>query len=158
LGVAAASTLVATTVGCAVAFVLDRFSFPGKRICAALVPLPLIVPPFVGAIGIRQLLGRNGALNALLVGLGIASPENPIDWLRAGRFWAVVALTALHLYPIVYFNVSAALSSVNQELEDAAASLGAGASRRLLRITLPIVFPSLVAAVTLVFIGGFTEL
>jgi iron(III) transport system permease protein len=158
IGIAVATTLTATTIGVAVALVLDRFVFPGKWLLTALVPLPLVVPPFVGAIGIRQLLGQMGALNALLIRLGIMDPSRPIDWLRSGRFWAVVALTSLHLYPVAYFNVAAALANLSPEMEEAAKSLGSGPRRTLVRVTLPLIAPSLFAGVSIVFIWAFTEL
>src|SRR5262249_16881962 len=120
LTLALSSTLIAAVVGTTAAVLLARFEFPGRRLFPALVPLPLMVPPFVGAVGIKQILGNQGALNALLARLGVL--DHPVDWLRQGRFAAVVALTALHLYPIVYFNVQAALGGLNVELEEAAAS------------------------------------
>jgi iron(III) transport system permease protein len=158
LGVAIASTALASALGVAVAVVLDRYDFAGKQLLAALVPLPLVVPPFVGAIGIKQLLGQMGALNALLVDVGVMDAAHPIDWLRWGRFWAVVMLTALHLYPVVYFNVAAALASLAPEVEEAAKNLGASPARAFAKITLPLVAPSLFAAVSVVFIWAFTEL
>jgi iron(III) transport system permease protein len=156
LAIALFSTLIAAAVGTAAAVLLTRFEFPGRRVFAALVPLPLMVPPFVGAVGIKQLLGNQGALNALLARLGMI--DHPIDWLRQGRFAAVVALTALHLYPIVYFNVQAALGGLNAELEEAAASLGSRGLGRFRKITLPLLGPSLFAAMSIVFIWGLTEL
>jgi len=158
VGVAVATTLLASAIGIGVALVLDRFVFPGRRLLAALVPLPLVVPPFVGAIGIKQLLGQMGALNALLIDLGLMDPAHPIDWLRSGRWWAVVLLTALHLYPVVYFNVAAALAGLSSEMEEAAQSLGASPARTLVKVTLPLVMPSVFAAVSVVFIWAFTEL
>jgi iron(III) transport system permease protein len=156
--IAMCSTLVAASIGIAAAVLLDRFEFPGRRVFAALVPLPLMVPPFVGAVGVRQLLGVEGAFNALLERVGLMDPAHPVDWLREGRFAAVVALTALHLYPIVYFNVQAALAGMNVELEEAAASLGARGWTRFWKITLPTVGPSIFAATSIVFIWGLTEL
>ena len=158
LAVAAASTALASAIGIGMAVVVDRFSFPGRTVLSALVPLPLVVPPFVGAIGVKQLLGQMGALNAFLADVGLLDPAHPIDWLRRGRFFAVVVLTAIHLYPIVFFNVSAALTHVSPEMEEAAENLGASGARRLFEITLPLVFPSLFAAVTIVFIWSLTEL
>jgi iron(III) transport system permease protein len=158
LVIAIAATLVACVVGIAVALLIDRCDFPGKRWLAALVPLPLMVPPFVGALGIRQLLGQSGAVNALLIRLGAIDPTRPVDWLRGGRLAAVVALTALHLYPIVYFNVQAALASVNVEMEEAAASFGARGFGRFRKITLPAILPSVFAAASIVLIWGLTEL
>jgi len=158
LAVAVGSTLVATVVGVILAIIVDRWQFPGKGILSALVPLPLIVPPFVGALGMKQILGQAGALNALLIDLGLADAAHPVDWLRRGRFATVVFLTALHLYPVVYFNVSAALAHVSPEMEEAAQNLGAGGVRRLYKITLPLVLPSLFGATTIVFIWALTEL
>ncbi len=158
LAIAFLSTLVAGTVGIGAAFVLDRFAFPGRRLFTALVPLPLMVPPFVGAIGVKQLLGRQGALNALLHHLGLLDANRATDWLREGRFAAVVALTSLHLYPIIYFNAAAALAGLNVELEEAAASLGCRGLRRFWRITLPAIGPSVFAGASIVFIWALTEL
>jgi iron(III) transport system permease protein len=156
--VALSSTALATAIGLPLALIVDRYEFPGRRALAALLPLPLLVPPFVGAIGIKQILGQAGALNALLVRLGWQSPQRPIDWLREGRFFAVVALTALHLYPVLYFNVSAALAGLHPEMEEAAENLGATRLRKLVRITLPLIGPSIFAAATIVFIWALTEL
>jgi len=158
LGVATASTVLAAAIGIAVALAIDRYAFPGKPFLTALVALPLVVPPFVGAIGIKQLFGQAGALNALLIDLGVMSSSNPIDWLKAGRFWAVVALSGLHLYPIVYFNVAAALSSLGPQVEEAALSLGCTPARTLVKVTLPLIMPSIFAALSVVFIWAFTDL
>ncbi len=158
LAIALCATVIADVVGVGIALLLDRCEFPGRRWLGALVPLPLLVPPFVGAIGLKQLLGRFGALNALCVRLGIMDADRPIDWLSQGRFAAVVLLTALHLYPIVYFNVQAALGGVNVEMEEAAASLGCRGFRRFRKITLPTILPSVFAATSIVLIWGLTEL
>ena len=158
LAIAVLSTAIAGAVGVGAALLLHRFDFPGRRLLAALVPLPLMVPPFVGAVGMKQLLGRAGALNALLERVGLGDPSAPIDWLRDGRFAVVVGLTALHLYPIVYFNVQAALSGLNPEMEEAARGLGCRGLRLFRRITLPSILPSVFAAGSIVFIWAFTEL
>lgn len=158
LAIALGTTLLTALVGIPLSLVFQRWEFPGRRWLAALVPLPLFVPPFVGALGIQRLLGPNGALNAALAAVGLSDPSAPIDWLRDGRFFAVISLTALHLYPVLYFNLSAALSSLNPELERAAETLGASGFRRLWRVTLPLTAPSLFASLTIIFIWSLTEL
>jgi iron(III) transport system permease protein len=158
LAIAVLSTAVAGTLGVAAALLLHRYDFPGRRPLAALIPLPLMVPPFVGAVGMKQLLGTTGALNALLIRIGVLDARAPIDWLRDNRFAVVVALTALHLYPIVFFNVQAALAGLNAEMEEAARSLGCRGFRLFRRITLPAILPSVFAAASIVFIWAFTEL
>jgi iron(III) transport system permease protein len=156
--VALASTLLSALVGVPLALIFTRYEFWGRRWLAMLIPLPLFVPPFVGAIGIQKLLGPRGALNAALEALYLTDPSTPIDWLQQGRFWAVVSLTALHLYPVLYFNLSAALSNQNPELEHAAETLGAHGLRKLWRVTLPLTAPSLFASLTIIFIWALTEL
>jgi iron(III) transport system permease protein len=158
LAVAFGTTLLTALVGIPLSLVFARWEFPGRRWLSALVPLPLFVPPFVGALGIQRLLGPNGALNAALATVGLSNPAEPIDWLRDGRFFAVISLTALHLYPVLYFNLSAALASLNPELERAAETLGANGLRKLWRVTLPLTAPSLFASLTIVFIWSLTEL
>jgi iron(III) transport system permease protein len=158
LAIAVLSTVTALVLGIVAALLLHRYQFPGRRVLTALVPLPLMVPPFVGAVGMKQLLGRAGAFNALLERLGIGDPNAPIDWLRDGRFAVVVALTALHLYPIVYFNVQAALAGLNVEMEEAARSLGCRGLRLFRKVTLPSILPSVFAAASIVFIWALTEL
>ena len=158
LGVAIGTTLLCALIGIPLALLFQRWEFPGRRWLGALIPLPLFVPPFVGALGIQRLLGPSGALNAALAAIGLANRAAPVDWLREGRFFAVIGLTALHLYPILYFNLSASLASQNPELERAAETLGAHGLRKLWRVTLPVTAPSLFASLSLIFIWSLTEL
>jgi iron(III) transport system permease protein len=158
LGVAVGATILCALVGIPLALVFARWEFPGRRWLSALIPLPLFVPPFVGALGIQRLLGPNGALNAALSSLGLSDPHSPVDWLRDGRYFAVISLTALHLYPVLYFNLSASLAGQNPELEHAAETLGAHGLRKLWRVTLPLTAPSLFASLTIIFIWSLTEL
>jgi iron(III) transport system permease protein len=149
--IAVATTSLVTLLAVPLAWVTTQFDFGGKRILSGLILVPMILPPFVGAIGLQQILGRFGALNALF-GLG------PVDWLGQGRFFGVVLLQALGLYPIMYLNVAAALANVDPAMEEAAANLGSGTARTFWRITLPLIMPGLFAGGTIVFIWSFTEL
>jgi iron(III) transport system permease protein len=158
LGVAIGATALCALVGIPLSLVFARWEFPGRRWLSALIPLPLFVPPFVGALGVQRLLGPNGALNAALASMGLSEPGAPVDWLRDGRYFAVISLTALHLYPVLYFNLSASLAGQNPELERAAETLGAHGWRKLWRVTLPLTAPSLFASLTIIFIWSLTEL
>lgn len=151
LGIAAGTTLLATLIALPLAWLAYRYRFPGHGLFSALILVPLILPPFVGAIGILQMLGPYGALNALL-GLG------PVDWLGQSRYLGVILIQALALYPILYLNVGAALANVDPAMEEAAANLGCRGPAIFRRITLPLILPGLFAGGTLVFIASFTEL
>ena len=150
-GLAAGSTLLAALLAVPLAWLNHRYRFAGRSLFGALILVPMILPPFVGAIGLLQILGPYGALNALL-GLG------PVDWLGQSRILGVVVLQALALYPILYLNVAAALANIDPAMEEAAANLGSNGWRTFRRITLPLVMPGLFAGGTLVFIASFTEL
>jgi len=152
------ATLLAAVIAMPLAWMSDRFNFPGKPLLGALVLVPMIMPPFVGAIGVKQILGQQGALNALLADLGILNPDAPIDWLGEGRIWGVVAMIALNLYPIIYLNVLAALANVDPAMEEAAENLGCTGFRKFRKITLPLIMPGVFAGGTIVFIWSFTEL
>ena len=155
-GIAVCTTTLCFLLALPLAILNARCDFPLKNAFAALVLVPLILPPFVGAIGLNHILGRAGALNALLINLGLI--ETGIDFIGKGGFWAIVAIEALHLYPILYLNATAALANLDPALDEAAENLGAGAWRRFFGITLPLIRPGLFAGATIVFIWSFTEL
>ncbi len=152
------STLATLVIAFPLALVGHRWDFPGKSLLGVLVLAPMILPPFVGAVGIKQMLGVNGALNALLIQSGLMDPELPHDWLAHGRFAGIVLMNALHLYPILYLNIAAALSNLDPSLEQAAENLGCPPWKRFFRITLPLAMPGVFAGSSIVFIWAFTEL
>jgi iron(III) transport system permease protein len=142
LALGIASTVATFLLAFPLALVSYRYSFFGRGVLGVLILVPLVMPPFVGAIGIKHMLGVNGSLNAILGHLHLM--QQPADWLAKGRFWGIVAMNALHLYPILYMNVSAALSNLDPAMEQAAENLGCPPWRRLWRITLPRAMPGLV--------------
>jgi iron(III) transport system permease protein len=151
-------TTLAMLIALPLAWIADRFLFPGKTLFSALILVPMILPPFVGAIGIKQILGQQGALNALLWHLGLQDAANPIDWLGGGQLWGVALMISLNLYPIIYLNAVAALANIDPAMEEAAENLGCTGLRKFVRITLPLIMPGLFAGGTIVFIWSFTEL
>lgn len=158
LGIGVFSTLGAFLLALPLAWIADRYRFPARTVLLPLVLMPLILPPFVGAIGIQQILGDQGVLNSLLIRCGLMAPEQTIDWLAQGRFWGIIALNALSLYPIVYLNALAALGNIDPAMEEAAEDLGASPWTRFRTVILPLMRPGLFAGGTLVFIWSFTEL
>lgn len=152
------STVASILIAFPLALVGHRYLFPFKKTLSALILIPLVLPPFVGAVGVKQILGIKGALNAVLIEMGLLDPSLPIDWLGEGRFWGVVVMNALHLYPILYMNIAASLSNIDPAMEQAAQNLGCPPWRRFLRITMPLTTPGIFAGGAIVFIWSFTEL
>ena len=152
------STILTSAIALPLALLTDRYLYPGKSLFSALVLIPMILPPFVGAIGVKQILGQEGALNALLESLHLMDAVHPIDWLGRGRLFGVVIMNALHLYPILYLNLVAALANVDPAMEEAAENLGCTGFRKFRKITLPLIMPGFFAGGIIVFIWAFTEL
>ena len=148
---AVGTTALAALVAVPLAWLSHRYQFAGKGLLTGLLLAPMVLPPFVGAIGFQQILGQYGALNALLH-LG------PVDWLGRGRYFGVILLQALALYPVLYLNASAALANIDPAMEEAAENLGCSGLRKFLRITLPLTMPGIFAGAVIIFIWSFTEL
>lgn len=151
--IAIGTTSLVCIIAIPLAWLANRFDFVGKRVFSSLILVPMILPPFVGAIGFQQIFGQFGSLNALL---GIL--DNPVDWLGDARMGGVILLQALGLYPIMYLNVAAALANIDPAMEEAAENLGCTGFTKFRRITLPLIMPGLFAGGTIVFIWSFTEL
>jgi iron(III) transport system permease protein len=147
-------TLLTLILSLPLALLSVRHTFPLGRVLNGLLLVPLVLPPFVGAIGMQIVLGRYGALTQLLGGGGAMG----IDWIGNFRRTGVIVIEALHLYPIMLLNLQASLANLDPAMEQAAANLGASRWRIFTRITLPMIRPGLFAGCTLVMIWSFTDL
>ncbi len=155
LKIALVTTAVVFAIALPPALIYDRYEFTGKKLVNTLMLIPMILPPFVGALGFMQIFGHFGVINTMLVGCGLPR----VDWLGGeGRFWMVCIIEALHLYPILYLNILTALANVDPAMNEAARNLGAGRWRRFAKITLPMIRPGIFAGGTLILIWSFTEL
>jgi iron(III) transport system permease protein len=150
-------TLATTLLSLPLAYFLVRYNFRGRSLLQGLILVPMVMPPFVGAIGMKYLFARFGSVNLILMKLNIIDPQNAIDWFGGG-FWGVVLLEVLHLYPIMYLNIAAALANIDPSLEEAAESMGAGRFRLFRTVTLPLMLPGYFAGAIIVFIWAFTDL
>lgn len=150
-------TFVTSVVSLPLAYFLTRYRYPGRNMLRSVILIPMIMPPFVGAIGMKQFFGLFGSVNMLLVKLNLIDLTETVDWFGGG-FWGVVLLSTLHLYPIMYLNIVAALANVDPSLEEAAENLGASRFQVFRQITLPLMMPGYFAGAILVFIWAFTDL
>ena len=155
LRIAFCTTAIVFVISLALAVVYNRWEFPGKEFCNFAMMLPMILPPFVGALGFQTILGHYGVVNSLLRRCGLPA----VDFLGGdGRFFSVCFIEALHLYPIFYLNLVTALGNLDPAFDEAAANLGARRGRRFLAITLPLIRPGVLAGGSLVLVWSFTEL
>lgn len=152
-----ATTIAATLLAFPLALINARFDFKLKGLWAGLLLVPMIMPPFVGAIGMQRFFARRGSVNLFLMDLGVI--DAPIDWLGSDyKFWAVVIIEVLHLYPILYLNLTAALANIDPSLEEMASTLGIPRWRQYKDIIWPLARPGFLAGAIIVFIWALTDL
>lgn len=156
---AIATTAVSLLLSVPLAVLASKCLFRGLSVLSMMVLVPLILPPFVGAISMKRILGQFGMLNLMLEKIGVVdmSQSLPPDWMGSG-FVGVVILQSLHLFPILYLNTSAALANVDPAYVQAARNLGASPVRSFFKVTLPLIRPGLFAGGTIVFIWSFTDI
>jgi iron(III) transport system permease protein len=152
LYVAAMSVVFATLIAVPLAYFTVRFQFRGALLIQTLGVLPLIMPPFVGAVAMQLIFGRSGSVNLILqdtFGFGL-----PImDGLNG-----VIFVEALHYFPFILMNLVVALSNVDSAMEESAQNLGASGFRLFRRIVFPLAMPGYVAGASLVFVKVFDDL
>jgi molybdate transport system permease protein len=143
------ATLLSALFGLPLAYVLARVDFRGRSLVRALVLLPLVLPPVVGGAALLFALGRRGVIGEPLYALtGIVLPFST---------WGVVVAVTFVSMPFLVITVEGALRNVDQRYEHAAATLGAGSWTILRRITLPMIWPSVVAGFALTWARALGE-
>ncbi len=141
-GASLASALVNMIFGVLIAWVLVRYSFPGRRVVDALVDLPFALPTAVAGIALTAVYAREGWIGRYLDPLGIQSAFSPLG--------VVIALTFIGL-PFVVRTVQPVLQTMEVELEEAAASLGASRWQTWRRVIFPTVLPAVLTGFALAF-------
>jgi iron(III) transport system permease protein len=154
--VACGTTVLTFCIALPMAFFYTNYRFRGHGMVQFAVLVPMILPPFVGALGFQHILGHYGVVNTLLVNMGFER----IDMLGAGsgRMFAVCLVEALHLFPILFLNLSASLGNADNSCIEAAHNLGIGKIKTFFRIRLPQIMPGIFAGASIVAIWSFTEL
>jgi iron(III) transport system permease protein len=150
--VSAMSVVWASALALPLAVVTTRFAFRGAALVQTLGFLPLIMPPFVGAVAMQLLVGRNGSVNLLLdEHLGFKIPF--MEGLNG-----VIFVQSLHYFPFILINLSAALRNIDRAMEEAAQNLGSTGFRLFRRIVFPLAMPGYLAGASLVFVKVFDDL
>lgn len=148
LSTAAGAALIDAVLGLLLAWVLVRYEFPGKRIFDALIDLPFALPTAVAGVALTALYAQNGWIGSLLAPLGIKIAFTPLGITLALMFIGI---------PFVVRTVQPVLEDLDRDMEEAAATLGAGRGRTFLRIVLPELLPPLLTGFALAFARGIGE-
>jgi sulfate transport system permease protein len=142
LGSAAVAALLSAAFGLLLAWVLARYSFPGKRIVDALVDLPFALPTAVAGISLTALYAESGWIGRYLEPHGIHVAFTPLGIVMAMSFVG---------FPFVVRSVQPVLEDLDPAMEEAAASLGANVWQRFTRVIAPVAFPALLTGTALAF-------
>ena len=153
LWISLASVVLAAAVGVPLAFIFERADFPGRRVLGAVAALPVALPPLVGVIAFLFLYGESGFVSRAVQAL-LRLDHAP--WQLAGP-GAILLVHTYSFYVYFYLFARAGLARQDAALLEAAASLGAGAGRRLWRLTLPLLRPALVTAALLTFMTALAS-
>lgn len=152
LYVAVAATAFASIIAIPLAYLTIRFRFRGALIIQTLGVLPLIMPPFVGAVAMQLLFGRAGSMNLLLDDwFGITLPI--MDGLNG-----IIFVESIHYFPFILMNLTVALRNIDGAMEEAAMNLGAKGWRLFRRVIFPLALPGYIAGASLVFVKVFDDL
>lgn len=147
-GASLIAAIINAVFGLLVAWVLVRYSFPGKRIIDGLVDLPFALPTAVAGITLTTLYAPNGWIGKYLTLLGIKGAYSPLG--------IVIALTFIGL-PFVVRMVQPVLQTLDKEVEEAAASLGAGRWQTFVKVIFPELVPALLTGFALAFARALGE-
>jgi sulfate/thiosulfate transport system permease protein len=147
-GAAALAASVNAVFGLLVAWVLVRYSFPGRRIVSAAVDLPFALPTAVAGIALTALYAPEGWIGQFLTPLGIQVAYTPLG--------VVVALVFIGL-PFVVRSVEPVLAELGRDIEEAAASLGARRFQIFRRVILPSILPALLTGFAMALARGVGE-
>lgn len=152
LYVALMSTLVSSLIAVPLAYFTVRFRFKGALLIQTLGILPLIMPPFVGAVAMQLIFGRAGSVNLLLdEHFGFTIPV--MEGLNG-----IIFVESLHYFPFILMNLTMALRNIDGAMEEAAVNLGAKGWRLFWRVIFPLGLPGYIAGASLVFVKVFDDL
>ncbi|MBN2804062.1 MAG: sulfate ABC transporter permease subunit CysT [Deltaproteobacteria bacterium] len=147
-----AGAIIAALINCLfgtiIAWVLVRYQFPGKRLLDSIVDLPFAIPTAVAGIALTAVWGPNGPLGKPLISMGIQ-----VAYARTGVLLAMVFVSL----PFVVRTVQPVLDRLDREVEEAAATMGAGSLRTFFQVILPHMAPALFTGFALSFARAMGE-
>lgn len=150
--VALASVFFASVIAIPLAYLTVRFEFRGALLIQTLGVLPLIMPPFVGAVALQLIFGRSGSVNLILndwFGFGIPIMDGLVG---------VTFVESIHYFPFILLNLVAAMRNIDGAMEESAMNLGARGWRLFWRVIFPLSLPGYLAGAALVFVKVFDDL
>ena len=144
------ATLLSALVGVPIAYISTRYKIKGKGLLDMIIILSMLSPPFIGAYSWILLFGRSGFVTNLFSGIGVRLPS-------IYGFGGILFVFAIKFFPMIYLYVNGALGSIDASLEEAAENLGVSKLKRLFTITLPLILPTISAAMLMAFMAALAD-
>jgi len=147
-GMALLAAVIDAVFGFIIAWVLVRYRFPGRGVLDAIIDLPFALPTAVAGIALSTLYAPNGWLGSLLVPYGIRLAYTP---------WGVLIAMVFIGLPFIVRTMEPVMSEIGQEVEEAAATLGATRVQTIFRVVVPMLTPTLLTGAAMAFARGVGE-
>lgn len=148
--VSIAVTALSLLIGTPLAYLFSTFRIKGKSLLSILIVVASMSAPFIGAYSWILLLGRSGVITEFFAGLGIHTPD-------IYGFWGIVLVMTLQLFPLVFLYARGALKNIDNSLLEASKNLGYSGIRCFMKVVVPLIMPTLLAAALLVFMRAFAD-
>ena len=145
-----AATLLSLVIGTPLAYLFAVYKIRGKSFLSILIVVASMSAPFIGAYSWILLLGRSGVITTFFKNLGIALPD-------IYGFGGIVLVMALQVFPLVFLYARGALKNIDNSLIEAAGNLGCSGVKCFLKVVIPLIMPTLLAAGLLVFMRSFAD-
>lgn len=143
-----ATAVLGTLIAYVFAYSLTRANIPGRKFFNLIATIPIISPPFIGALAIIMLFGRNGFITSTLLGMEHANVYGP-----KGLLFAQI----LTFFPVAYITLRGVLESISPTLEDAAMDLGGNRFTIFRKVTLPLSIPGIASSMLVLFVESLAD-
>ena len=144
------ATILASVIGVSMAYITTNFKIAGIKALNIVIIMSMFSPPFIGAYSWILMFGRAGAITKFFANFGIDLP--PIY-----GFNGILLVFTLHLFIYMYMYTKGALKKVDKSLDEAAESLGDHGLKKILKISLPLVTPTILSGGAIIFLRAFAD-
>ena len=144
------ATVFAALISVPIAYISSRYNIAGKKALNMIIIMSMISPPFIGAYSWILLFGRSGVITVFFKSIGITVPS-------IYGFPGIILVFTVKFFPLIYLYVCGSLSSIDVSLEEAAENLGMPRLKRIWTITLPLILPTISAAMLMTFMAALAD-
>lgn len=144
------ATVLAIIIGVSLAYITTNYQIHGNKAVNILIIMSMFSPPFIGAYSWILMLGRAGSVTKFFADLGINIPT-------IYGFSGILLVFTLHLYIYIYMYTKGALKKVDKSLGEAAESLGDHGLKKILKVSLPLITPTILAGAAIIFLRAFSD-